>query len=619
MSKERELQVSSAVAIQNAKATLKRDIVRGLVEVITNSDDSYDRLRKRGVWSNGKILIEVIRRHYEPVIIVTDFAEGVSAKEMDKKVGGYGCSSGSLGSFSERRFFMRGLKDAMLGFGFGCVQSIKDGLLSVCSLRIEKYRAIYKKAESKKVLKTERKQLGIEQGNGTKVVLTMKHKDIGIPRFENLKEQLEQYFSLRDIMSNPDRVVNLIEKNASGKIKSSAHLSYVAPRGDLVINNKKITIDANKLGKSEAILTVLRSSEELTGQEAGSYRGNGILIVSGRAIHDITLGSFEAHDGAQRLFGRLECPEIERLLREEEEMVISDKRDGLDWQHDFCKTLKRALDKEIKTVVEEGGSAKSIESESTRQKFKKLVSKLNSIGRRELQNISPITNRGEAEIQVPEGGFGFLFPTICMLVGEKHPLTLRAVDSVIFGGAVVEIKPDNSEIVKVERPEIQLRPCQSDGAKAKGLIAGLTHLIGKQKGRTIVRAKCQSKAAELSVEVVSKRQRKRPGMISRIRYDLESSPVVKAKYEPKAGEIIIYVRHPVVEKYLGREAKEQNERTAKVLTGELIANTFCEEIATRRVRAGLELSVGDESETIKVVRNRLTKQYGRVIHDIYVG
>src|SRR5437867_1693340 len=68
---------------QNAKQAV-RDIYDALVELITNSDDSYQRAKSK----TGRIEIEVERRRKgkESVVRVRDFAEGMSTADMERKL-----------------------------------------------------------------------------------------------------------------------------------------------------------------------------------------------------------------------------------------------------------------------------------------------------------------------------------------------------------------------------------------------------------------------------------------------------------------------------------------------------------------------------------------------------
>jgi translation initiation factor 1 (eIF-1/SUI1) len=59
-------------------------IERGLVELVTNSDDSYCNLEDEGKRTSGKIRIEIERRKtgQPSTVIVLDKAEGMNRLEM---------------------------------------------------------------------------------------------------------------------------------------------------------------------------------------------------------------------------------------------------------------------------------------------------------------------------------------------------------------------------------------------------------------------------------------------------------------------------------------------------------------------------------------------------------
>jgi len=63
-----------------------RDCYDALIETITNADDSYVRLG-----TAGQIEIEVERRKGAPDILrIRDYAEGMTAEQMDKRIGRVG-------------------------------------------------------------------------------------------------------------------------------------------------------------------------------------------------------------------------------------------------------------------------------------------------------------------------------------------------------------------------------------------------------------------------------------------------------------------------------------------------------------------------------------------------
>ena len=56
------LEASPRYIRQNMNKAMRGNIVRGLVELITNSDDSYKELEENGIKVDGGIVIEIERK-----------------------------------------------------------------------------------------------------------------------------------------------------------------------------------------------------------------------------------------------------------------------------------------------------------------------------------------------------------------------------------------------------------------------------------------------------------------------------------------------------------------------------------------------------------------------------
>src|SRR5574339_322080 len=139
MAISRKLQYADRVALQQADQAIRKDVLRALVEIITNSNDSYSRLEDAGRPATGEIIIDVWRRHNNSVIRVRDFAEGMDDVRMDKVVGTYGeATSGLKEDLHVRGMWGRGLKDAIFGLGYGYVHSFKGANFYSCSLLLKK-------------------------------------------------------------------------------------------------------------------------------------------------------------------------------------------------------------------------------------------------------------------------------------------------------------------------------------------------------------------------------------------------------------------------------------------------------------------------------------------------
>jgi len=105
----RDLPINSRIVEQLAKATVK-NIIDGLVELITNCDDSYSRIEGRGDTHNGRILISVDREKGGICnkLVVQDFAEGMKNDELEKAIVFGGETSGFAAGRSVRGLFGRG-------------------------------------------------------------------------------------------------------------------------------------------------------------------------------------------------------------------------------------------------------------------------------------------------------------------------------------------------------------------------------------------------------------------------------------------------------------------------------------------------------------------------------
>ncbi len=120
------VQATRRVKMKASKRALKfladqaigHDLFKGLIELITNSDDSYGRLEAGALPANGRIEVEIDRRprKNQTIVRVIDWAEGMTDEQMERCVGNYGeDTSGQAG----RGVFGMGLKDTINAFGQG--------------------------------------------------------------------------------------------------------------------------------------------------------------------------------------------------------------------------------------------------------------------------------------------------------------------------------------------------------------------------------------------------------------------------------------------------------------------------------------------------------------------
>jgi len=343
---QRRLLVADRALLQLASSAVRGDPVKSLVELITNSDDSYRRMNVQNDPSYGRITVTLDCGGSG--FTVLDFAEGMSGKTMDECVGTYGSeSSGLQTGRSVRGFYGRGMKEAILGLGRGSVTSIKNGHIYECFLSED---GTYARGRPRHAELSDHLELGIPCGrNGTKVhvsILRLKR----LPPWGWMSYALSHHCCLRDIMQSKRRRVILSngEKNEL--------LTYEQPTGKLVLSKRRIRIP----GFKATVDLIAYMADEPLSQE-GYTRNGGLVIRSRNAIHESTLFKFDYNPYAARIFGEARCDFIDDLMARGE-LVINDKRDGLDHLHPFTKSLRKVIEDELQPIIDREASSQTIET-----------------------------------------------------------------------------------------------------------------------------------------------------------------------------------------------------------------------------------------------------------------
>ena len=353
------------------------DIYAALVEIITNSDDSYGRLHQidEGRPDGGDILIEM-QRHVgarPSLLIVRDKAEGVTINGMRAKFGTVG---GEITAGEGLRGYMaRGLKDCT-HLGEIRVDSIVDGKHYACRLTRDPAE-FWVEEPGAKASDSLRKDLGVGKKNGTKVTLEYDGAR-PFPQFASVRDLLPLHYALRNIFAEdgPSRV--LIRKDENSK---PDRLVFPPLRGREVVD-EPFTVDGYP--EAECRLQIWRAASPLDDKD-WRFRRSGILITSGRGIHQCTLFGHD-DEFAQRYYGRLECPYIETLLREFDKggrtkrnpifLLDPSRRQGLDPQHPFTDALYAHPKARLTKLIEQDRQAHrsqrdDVANDDLRRKFDK--------------------------------------------------------------------------------------------------------------------------------------------------------------------------------------------------------------------------------------------------------
>ncbi|HEY5731712.1 MAG TPA: hypothetical protein VLA72_09770 [Anaerolineales bacterium] len=624
MIRSRKLQYADRVALQQADQAIRKDVLRALVEIITNSNDSYSRLEDFGVRASGETIIDIWRKRRNSMIRVRDFAEGMDDLHMDKVVGTYGeATSGMKEDMHVRGMWGRGLKDAIFGLGYGYVNSIKDDTLYRSSLLLKDGVPTFNLDDPTPATEEDRVKHGIPEGNGTEIEIIVSREDVKMPQFDNMRNYLQRHFELRTIMGSPSRLIILRNLAGTDKIRDEFVLSYKPPRGEKVLD-ERFEIEGFP---ASAHLQLLRSKIQLsTRGEEGDYADAGLLVISQSTVVSLTMLKFENDPYASFFYGSIRCDYLHDLLKNDEP-ILTATRDGINWTLPFTKALKQAVEERIEPLVQvEREHAMQDEQmkldKRLRKKLDKTIRELNVIASSELRDVRSSSSDGKG-LEPPPSGLGFVPERVFVQTGQTITLTLRAyLSETIQDGATVFVVSDNPE-VDVLTPKVQIHSANESSnigiakvrveGKQVGSEGVVTAYLSDQKTQAVVQVRSRKEAIE------DTQPKKHHGLFADIRFDDRMDPRQRVYLDRVNSSVVIATAAPSVKRYLDGQHRLDTSVQGQVLLAELITEAVCREIARQGVESGKFLAPeGSEADAIQSHFIRLQNRYAHLIHDVIV-
>jgi hypothetical protein len=508
--------------------------IKTLTELITNSDDSYKRLLSCGACKfrypekdfhnkvcpkcgekllkvPGEILLvyNVRRRLFQ----VIDHAEGLTDVEMEEKFNEFGEDiAGRTKGTPERGLFKQGLAQVLFTQKYGNVKSIKDGNSYICKyIKESKHRTRKPKrgfdiSSGPKVTKELRDAWRIPQGNGTVVEFVLR-EDINIkkPQPEKLYEKLCNFFMLRKIISDPNRVVKfMVIHRKSQPIEKI--LRPNTPIEGRLLSEKKLQMTYDNYHPIEIEIELYENRTELVQWEGGiEDREGGLLIFDDKdRIYDLTLFKFDRYPDARKLYGNIRLNGAYEIIKDRldnyYEEVVLESRDGLNPKHAFYDELCRVLEPWLEPHVKEQRKRKGAEQDSLSEESKKRQAKafeiLNKLYKTLTEEIDIIGPEPGKEELPPENGLEFVRSQIKTTLGKKYGLVLRIDTDIIPMGTEVELSSNNQNI-KIQPPNFLL------GEKTSRVLSKTIVIFGTKACEVgVVKAVACDKKAEVLVEVV---------------------------------------------------------------------------------------------------------------------
>jgi len=624
MTISRRLQYADRVALQQADQAIRKDVLRALVEIITNSNDSYARLEAQGRSAPGEIVIEVQRRRGNSILRVRDFAEGMDDARMERVVGAYGeATSGLKEDQAVRGMWGRGLKDAIFGLGHGYVRSFRDGMFYSSALTLVKGAPIFELDAPIASRDHLREEYGIP-GNGTEVEIIVSREDVKVPQFDNLRNYLSRHFELRPILAGRNRRIVLRNMSGERKAREEHLLAYHPPRGEKALDEVFPLEGFNAHARLELFRSTLQLS---TRGEEGDYADAGLLVVSRATVVALTMLKYENDPYASFFYGSIKCDYLHDLLKNDEP-VLTATRDGINWTHPFAKALKAAVEARLDPFIQRE-RAHALHEEQTkldsrlRRKLDKALHELNSIASSELRPKATRSEGGARPRGLPSSGLDFSQKQVSLQTGQTATLTLRVeMPALARPGAFAFIVSDNPQVA-VLTPKTAIEADESDPTvgvarvRVEGRQVGsegiITAYVGNAKARALVQVRSRKESPAEALDAA------RGGLFSDIRFDDRSDPRQRVYLDRINSTIVVATEAPSVKIYLDGNGRLDSTAPGQVLLAELITEAVCREIARQGVESGRFLAPdGAEADAIQSHFIRLQNRYARLIHEMIV-
>jgi len=444
---------------RDSEKVLSKELNKYIAEILSNSDDSYKRLEKNDVLSNGDIspiYIEVDK--YRREITIIDHAEGMNEDDMRKNFENYGAdTSGGDQTKNVRGLFGQGASDVLFSSAShektALIQSIKDGNFHTCKfVWIDDNQAI-KISTPKAHLRSLREKFGID-GNGTVVRFGLPDS---VSISNDLKKSIESFYMFRFILSNSNRNVILKVVNKGGsKVENLKYVFPVVPDQNKLLEKEIEFVFDGRSVKGELLLFSMDQDEKT------KYGEQKILVFDDEGnVYDNTFFKFgDAYPGTDKLAGELRLIGTSKIIREylnkeHPEEILSDSRDGLVQKHDFYKSLTAIIDPLIQKALDDINSStasKSISLDNNKE-WNDAFKEINKYFKETLEENIGGPNKG---VDAPVDGLRFVRTQISISAGKTYGVQLLINTSIVPIGSTIKISYDDEPNIIIEAEDFML-------------------------------------------------------------------------------------------------------------------------------------------------------------------
>jgi len=416
----------------------REDILRGFVELIKNSCDSYERKNKDKEYRDARIIIKYgsMLDKDTKIFEISDFAEGMNREEFDKalKVGAKSSGLDKVNTVTGSQGF--GLKEACWAFQEASLYTIKNGNIIICKFKNTE-KPLWKEIKDGKITEQERKFTGIN-GNGTFIegILPPKEK-VSRFRANTAYEKICKNFLLRRINTSPKFQIMFFDLEDATSTPKRVIYNY--PEG--VLKREGIyEFKIEKYGKFNCNYKIYMTQKSNL-ENFGDIKECGLLIYYSQfSVLDNTLLGFDSHRLATKIFGEIKIDGPINIMLNNNERIFGEKRKGMYQDHELYKKIKdgvkEILDAFLRTEERSMYSRSKDVAKNTVENINALLKEMNRIFRDETKEIQDIDVPNDK--YRPKNDLSFCDYTFVTIMEFE--------DKGIYLVADMNIIPDNSKI-----------------------------------------------------------------------------------------------------------------------------------------------------------------------------
>lgn len=419
---------------QDAEAAMNGDVVRALIELITNADDAY-----RGSEGSIEIVVgpssdvtddPVLAKDLPVALAVHDAARGLPAEGLKKC---FAVLGGENRQFMDgehvRGLLGRGAKD-VAGMGQVRFESIHNGLYS--SFVLDNSGGWKLLAADRPPRAEDWDRLRLKPGAAGLTATMLVKKAYRVPPQRDLAEKIRDHVQLRKLVGRRQVILEDHRKALPAIV--------IDPRVEV---GETIIESSLPLGGGYGNVTLsLRKLPKKQTKPLSDYSEHGIVVSGQTASYMNTLFGQHGRPESGWLAGELVCPQIEELVRQYDDgnddgeeasaenplRLVSRDRDGLVETHPFYQELSAAVIRVLLPVLDE-----LAKNETSGHKPGDKLARALSVAQKAL--LSPLRQAMQEIDEEPPVGPGVgpevqpelmvVPPRLILRVGEERTLSVR--------------------------------------------------------------------------------------------------------------------------------------------------------------------------------------------------